>query len=130
MRFYNPIYKNKLFSSSETHISTPFANLHFNSHFITIYIYMYIYIYIYIYMYIYIHICVCAFYVLTWTYFNDVNEGRNILINSHLKRILFMSSDKKKWDKTEKDRKNIETENNRKWLQWKWDTRFKFFEAF
>ena len=46
-----------------------------------------------------------AFYLLTWTYFNDVNGGRNILINSQLKRILFMSSDKKKWNKTEKDRK-------------------------
>ena len=30
-------------------------------------------------------------YLLTWTYFNDVNGGRNILINSQLKRILFMS---------------------------------------
>ena len=38
--------------------------------------------------------------------------GRNILINSQLKRILFMSSDKKKWSKTEKDRKNFEKENN------------------
>ena len=38
--------------------------------------------------------------------------GRNILINSQLKRILFMSSDKKKWNKTEKDRKNMEKENN------------------
>ena len=38
--------------------------------------------------------------------------GRNILMNSQLKRILFMSSDKKKWNKTEKDRKNMEKENN------------------
>ena len=53
-----------------------------------------------------------AFYLLTWTYFNDANGGRNILINSQLKRILFMSSDKKKWNKTEKDRKNMEKENN------------------
>ena len=51
-----------------------------------------------------------AFYLLT--YFNDANEGRNILINSQLKRILFMSSNKKKWNKTEKDRKNMEKENN------------------
>ena len=35
-----------------------------------------------------------AFYLLT--YFNDVNGGRNILINSQLKRILYMSSNKKK----------------------------------
>ena len=52
-----------------------------------------------------------VFYLLTWTYFNDVNVGRNILINSQLKRILFVSSDKK-WNKTEKDRKNMENENN------------------
>ena len=38
--------------------------------------------------------------------------GRNILINS--KRILFMSSDKKKWNKTEKERKNMEKEKNKK----------------
>ena len=53
-----------------------------------------------------------TFYLLTWTYFNDVNVGRNILIISQLKRIFFMSSDKKKWNKTEKDRKNMEKENN------------------
>ena len=51
-------------------------------------------------------------YLLTWTYFNGVNGSRNILINSQLKRILFMSSNKKKWNKTEKDRKNMEKENN------------------
>ena len=71
------------FFSSKTHISVPFTQD----------IYM-------------------TFYLLTWTYFNDVNEGRNILINSLLKRILFMNSDKKKWNKTEKDRKNMEKENN------------------
>ena len=53
-----------------------------------------------------------TFYLLTWTYFNDVNGGRNILINSQLKIILFMSSYKKKRNKTEKDRKNMEKENN------------------
>ena len=47
-----------------------------------------------------------TFYLLTWTYFNDVNGGRNILINSQLKRILFRSSDKKKWHKTEKEKKH------------------------
>ena len=31
---------------------------------------------------------------------------------SHFKRILFMSSDKKKWNKTEKGRKSMEKENN------------------
>ena len=53
-----------------------------------------------------------TFYLLTWTYFNAVSGGRNILISSHLKRILFMSSDKEKWNRTEKDRKNMEKENN------------------
>ena len=52
-----------------------------------------------------------AFYLLTWTYFNDVNVDRNILINSQLIRILFLSSDMKKWNKTEKGRKNMEKEN-------------------
>ena len=33
-------------------------------------------------------------------------------MNSQLKRIVFMSSDKKKWRKTEKDRKNMEKQNN------------------
>ena len=51
-----------------------------------------------------------AFYLLTWTYFNDVSVGRNILINSQLIRILFMSIDMKKWKKTEKGRKNMEKE--------------------
>ena len=67
-----------------------------------------------------------TFYLLTWTYFNDVNGDRNILINSQLKRILFMSSDKKKWSKTEKGRKNMEKENNIN----ESETRIKFFEAF
>ena len=47
-------------------------------------------------MYIYIS---WAFYLLTWTYFNDVNGGRNIFVNSQLKRIFFM-------------KKNVEKENN------------------
>ena len=59
-----------------------------------------------------LHKIYMAFYLLTWTYFNDVNGGRNILINSQLKRIFFMSSDKKKWNKTEKDRNDMEKENN------------------
>ena len=52
-----------------------------------------------------------AFYLLTWTYFNDVNGDRNILISSQLKEILYIVSDKKKWNKTEKDSKNMEKEN-------------------
>ena len=52
------------------------------------------------------------FYLLRFTYVNDVNVGRNILMNSQLKRNFFVSSDKKKWNKTEKDRKYMENENN------------------
>ena len=50
--------------------------------------------------------------LLKWTYFNDVYVGRNILMNSQLKIILFVSSGKKKWNKTERDRKNMEKEDN------------------
>ena len=59
-----------------------------------------------------LHKIYIAFYVLRSTYFSDVNVGRNILMNSLLKRILFISSDKKKWNNTETDRKNMEKENN------------------
>ena len=38
--------------------------------------------------------------------------GRNVLINSEFEKIIFMSSDKKKWNQTNKDRKNMEKENN------------------
>ena len=38
--------------------------------------------------------------------------GRNILISSQLKRIIFMSRNKEKWSKTEKDRNDMEKENN------------------
>ena len=55
-----------------------------------------------------LHKIYMAFYLLTWTYFNDFKEGRNILINSQLKRIIFMSNGKKKWNKTEKDRNDME----------------------
>ena len=37
--------------------------------------------------------------MLTWTYFNDVNECKNI-------------SDKKNWNKTEQDRNDMKKENN------------------
>ena len=50
--------------------------------------------------------------LLRWTYFIDVYVGRNILMNIQLKIILFMSRDKKKWNKTERDRKNMEKEDN------------------
>ena len=97
--FINLFTKMNFFASSKTHISAP----------LTQDIYM-------------------TFYLLTWTYFNDVNGGRNILINSQPK----MSSDKKNWKKlrkTEKTwKKKITAMKVR--LQWKWDTRFKFFETF
>ena len=38
--------------------------------------------------------------------------GKNILTDSQLKRILFISSDKQKSNKTEKDGKKMEKENN------------------
>ena len=57
-----------------------------------------------------------TFYLLTRTYFNEVNECRNILINSQLKRILFMSSDKKIKQKWERQKKH----GKRKQQQWKW----------
>ena len=63
--FYDPIYKNELFF---------LPKLTFQHHLHKIYM---------------------AFYLLTWVYFNDVNVGTNNLINSKLKRIFFMTSDKK-----------------------------------
>ena len=78
-----------------------------------------------------LHKIYMVFYSLTWTYFNDVNGGRNILIQSQLKRILFMSSDTKKWNKTEKDRKNMEKENKRDESDFNEnEIPSKFFEAF
>ena len=49
-----------------------------------------------------------AFYLLTWTYFNEVIVGRNILIDSQVKRNLFIRSEEKIGNKTQKDRKNME----------------------
>ena len=57
--FFDPIYKNNLFFLPKLNTIC------------TIYIYIYIYIY-----YTY------GLFLLIWTYFNDVNGGRNILINS------------------------------------------------
>ena len=72
MGFYNPIYKNELSCSSKTHISTPFAQYIYIYIYIYIYMYIYVYIYWYVYIYIYIYIYIyMAFYLLTWTYFND-----------------------------------------------------------
>ena len=70
------------------------------------------------------------FYLVRWTYSNDVNVGRNILMNSQLKWILFMSSDKKKWNKTEKDRKNVEKENNTHESDFSENEDFEAFEDF
>ena len=73
-----------------------------------------------------------TFYLLTWTYFNDVDGGRNILINSQLKESFLWAGTRKnetKLRKTEKTwKKKITAMKVR--LQWKWDTTFKFFEAF
>ena len=56
---------------------------------------------------LHLHKVYMAFYLLTWTYFNNLNVDRKILLNS-LKTFLFMSSDNKKWNKTNKDRKNMQ----------------------
>ena len=54
-----------------------------------------------------------AFYLLTQTYFNDVNGGRNILlINSQLKRIHFYEQPQEKMKQNWKRQKNLEKENN------------------
>ena len=82
MVFYNPIYKNELFFASKTHISTPFTQD----------IYM-------------------AF-LLTWTYFNDVNGSRNILINSHLKRIFFYEQRQEKMKQNRERLKKHENNSN------------------
>ena len=47
-----------------------------------------------------------AFYLLTWTYSNDVNVGRNILINSQLKRIFFLWAAKQNWERQKKYENN------------------------
>ena len=107
MGFYNPIYKNELLS---------FQNSHFN----TIYT-RYIYIY-----------------GLSWAYFNDVMGQKHFNQLSTWKRILFMSSDKKKWKRQkkterqkdrERQKKNMKITAMNKWLQCKWDTRFKFLRG-
>ena len=74
MGFYNLIYKNKLFFSSKTHIQHHLSKMYM------------------------------AFYLLTWTYFNDVNGGKNLNLKESLQQ--------EKMKQTEKDRKNMEKENN------------------
>ena len=46
-------------------------------------------------------------YLLTWTYFNDVNGARNILINSQLRRILLLVATRKNERKPRKTKKNM-----------------------
>ena len=77
MGFYNPIYKNELFF---------LPKLTFQHHLNKIYM---------------------AFYLLTWTYFNEVNGGKNLNLKEFFSWVAT-----KKWNKTEKDRKNKEKENN------------------
>ena len=48
-----------------------------------------------------------AFYLLTWTYFNEVNGGKNLNLKEFFSWVAT-----KKWNKTEKDRKNKGKENN------------------
>ena len=50
-----------------------------------------------------------VFYLLSGTYFNDVNGSRNILINFQLKRILFIIGGKKKKKNETKLRKTEKT---------------------
>ena len=75
-----------------------------------------------------LHKMYMAFYLLKWTYFNDVNMGRNILINSQLERTLFMSSMKQNWEREKKHGKR--KQHRWEWLHIKLDTRFKFIESF
>ena len=49
-----------------------------------------------------LHKIYMAFYLLTWTYFNDVNEGRNILINSQLKKLFLWATARKNETKLRK----------------------------
>ena len=61
--------------------------------------------------------------------FNNVNRGRNISINSQLKRSFFISNNNNnknelKLRKTEKNHGKIK-KYQWKWFQWKWGTRFK-----
>ena len=96
------------FFPSKTHISTPFTQD------------------IYIYMVFHEHILMTS-----WgqKHFNQLSTW---------KRILFMSSDKKKWKRQKKTERQKDRERQKqnmkitamnKWLQCKWDTRFKFLRG-
>ena len=52
-----------------------------------------------------------AFYLLVWTYFNDVNVGRNILMNSELKECFLGAVTRKNETKLRKTEKNMEKNN-------------------
>ena len=56
-------------------------------------------------------IYVIGFYLLTWVYFNDVNVGRNTVINSQLKRILLLAAASKSETKLREAEKKIKKEN-------------------
>ena len=49
-----------------------------------------------------------AFYLLTWTYFNDVNQGKNL----NLKESFLWVTTRKNETKLRKTEKNMEKENN------------------
>ena len=53
-----------------------------------------------------------TFYLLTWTYFNDVNGGRNILINSQPSQNPFYEQRQEKMKQNLERQKNIEKEKN------------------
>ena len=65
--------------SSKTHISTPFTQ------------------------------DLYGIFLLTWTYFNDVNGGRNILINSQLKKNPFL------WAATRKNETKLRKVTEKTW---------------
>ena len=52
-----------------------------------------------------------AFYLLTWTYFNDVNGGKNLNLKESFLWVAARKN-KTKLRKGEKDRKNMEKESN------------------
>ena len=72
--------------SSKTHISTPFTQ------------------------------DIYGLFLLAWTYFNDVNGGRNILISSQLKRIVFHEQRQEKmkqnWERQQKKHENNSNESD------------------
>ena len=53
-----------------------------------------------------LHKIYMAFYLLRWTQFNDVNGGRNILINFQLKRIFLWAATRKNETKLKKTKQH------------------------